>query len=83
MLVYVKISAMYVTEGGVDMAAALLEEVECSPVKIGSIDNTKDDSSQPIRLGWRNCAKCNCQEFEGNQNTCANAGCGHAYVDHW
>ena len=44
---------------------------------------TASDEPRQICKGAGACAKCNCREYEGSGWTCANAGCGHAYQDHW
>jgi hypothetical protein len=46
-------------------------------------DALADAQSPPLRCGYGACSKCNCRGFEGNNSTCANSGCGHAYSDHW
>ena len=33
------------------------------------------------QAGYGACSKCNCPQYEGNQNQCGN--CGHAYAAHW
>jgi hypothetical protein len=68
------------------MSTTVYEKLKFSvALKPASLNGSKlnEESIAPMRLGWRNCAKCNCQEFEGNQNTCANSGCGHSFTDHW
>jgi hypothetical protein len=47
------------------------------------LESRTKDGCRPPRCGYGKCTKCNCQAFEGNAGTCANAGCGHAYQDHW
>jgi hypothetical protein len=43
------------------------------------------DDRAEVRLGYGACSVsgCNCQGYQGSGSTCANAGCGHSYTDHW
>jgi hypothetical protein len=42
-----------------------------------------DEQADRIHAGYGACTKCNCKHYEGNDMTCANQGCGHAFVGHW
>ena len=38
-------------------------------------------SRPPLTVGGGRCSKCNCKDFEGTTNTCAN--CGHSWDSHY
>jgi hypothetical protein len=47
------------------------------------MDSTLEyEAIKPLSCGHGRCTKCNCQGFEGFENTCKNSGCGHSYDDH-
>lgn len=58
-----------------------------SPVAVmmrtGQAGDQPEEAPNDLRCGFGACYKCNCKHFEGNDQTCANSGCGHAYSDHW
>ena len=68
------------------MSTATLDKLESPAVfKLGVLEHSDQnhEANQPLRCGYGKCGKCNCQHFEGNEDTCANSGCGHAFYDHF
>jgi hypothetical protein len=49
----------------------------------GSTSDQAEDAESHLQCGYGACSKCNCRAYEGNDSTCANRGCGHAFQDHW